>query len=98
MQYFILMIDYGGRIGMGADVRPEMTRGQLRDEVRDILAADDHRSIVHVKHVDGNFIEDITEEVLAEARVDQPGEFTSFAQLQADWDHVRDHRKHGVGL
>jgi hypothetical protein len=95
MQYFVLLIDYAGRIGMGADVRTEMTRGQLRDEVRDILAADDNRSIVHIKFVDGNSIEDITEEVVAEAKADLPGKFITFADLQAArFDHARDLAKH----
>ena len=68
MQYHVIMTDYGLHRGLEAVVHPEQTRRQVVDEVRDILACD-HRSLVHVKFIDGNFCEDVTEEICAAAEL-----------------------------
>ena len=65
MQFFILMIDYG-RKGLEAVVQPELTRRAIVEQVRDILAEGRNR-VAFVKFVDGNFIEDVTEEITGEA-------------------------------
>jgi hypothetical protein len=68
MQYYIVLRDYGRRYpgktgpsGFEAVVSPEHTRRQIIEEVRDILNGA-RCELVHVKHVDGNLIEDVTEE------------------------------------
>lgn len=65
MQMFMLMKDLGGRLGMEAVVHPEDTRSNIVTEVKDLIARDIR--VVFVKHIDGNYIEDITEEILDEA-------------------------------
>jgi hypothetical protein len=74
MQFYILMVDYGksypgkrGPSGFEAVVSPEHTRRQIVSEVADLLASNDH-SVSFVKHVDGNFIEDVTAEIVRDAK------------------------------
>jgi len=90
MQFFILMIDYG-RQGREAIVDPEHTRREIVSQVRDILAKAD-RSVAFVKLVDGNFIEDVTGEIVAEALADIEAEPIDHATLA--FDHARDLHKH----
>jgi len=65
MNYFIVMIDYGNHRGFEAVVHPEDTRRQIIEQVREVLASDDLH-LVHVKHIDGNYCEDVTAEIVAE--------------------------------
>lgn len=71
MQFYILMVDYGREplkpTGLEAIVSPEFTRRQIVSEVSDIIANPRGKSVAFVKFVDGNFIEDITADILAEA-------------------------------
>lgn len=71
---YLLMIDYGkqprnglGPYGREAVVNPEFTRRDIVSEVADILAKPRNREIAFVKFIDGNFIEDITLEIIEEA-------------------------------
>lgn len=70
MQFYILMVDYGKGpqrpMGLEAIVSPEQTRRQVVEEVRDILRKG-RNAVAFVKSVDGNFIEDVTAEIVAEA-------------------------------
>jgi len=66
MQFYILMIDYG-RDGREAIVNPEETRRGIVSEVRTILA-EGRKGIAFVKFVDGDSIEDITQEIIHEAQ------------------------------
>lgn len=70
MQFYILMIDYGKGpatpMGLESIVSPETTRRQIVDEVRDIQTRGKH-TVAFVKFVDGNFICDVTDEIMAEA-------------------------------
>lgn len=70
MQFYILMIDFGKGpkrpMGLEGVVSPEFTRRQIVSEVKDLLASRD-RSVAFVKFVDGNYIEDITAEIVSEA-------------------------------
>ncbi len=73
MQFYILMVDYGksypgktGPSGLEAVVQPELTRRAIVEQARDIIKAD-RNAIAFVKFVDGNFIEDVTAEIVAEA-------------------------------
>lgn len=85
MQFFIVMVDYGR--AREAVSNPEFTRRQIVEEVRDIVASHD-RSVVFVKFVDGNFIEDVTAEICAEAG--EPHAPLSPVNVQAArFDHKR---------
>ena len=95
MQMFMLMKDYGGRLGMEATVHPERTRSSIVTEARDLLARDEIK-IVFVKFIDGNFIEDITQEIIDEALSDIEAEPIDRQALR--FDHAMDHRKNYVGV
>jgi hypothetical protein len=88
MQYFVVMIDYGRR-GREAVVDPEITRREVISRV----ASGEYRNISFIHEVVDRTIDDITEEILAEAalpEIDADG-----ADLQASrLDHARDLRKH----
>lgn len=75
MQFYILMVDYGRNYpgkkapsGYQAIVDPEQTRRSIVSEVSDILASDD-LEVAFVKFVDGDTIEDVTEEIVSSARM-----------------------------
>jgi hypothetical protein len=88
MQYFVVMIDYGRR-GREAIVDPEITRR----EVISRIASGEYQNISFIHEVADFAVEDLTEEILAEAAL--PEIATSGAELQAaSFDHVRDLRKH----
>jgi hypothetical protein len=83
MQYFAVMIDYGRR-GREAIVDPEVTRREVVSRVANI-------SFIH--EIADSSVEDVTEEILAEAAIPEIG--NSDADLQADrFDHLRNLRKH----
>jgi hypothetical protein len=86
MQFYILMLDFGRR-GLEAVVRPEMTRADVVAEYRGATHP------VFVKFVDGDSIEDVTEDIRAEARDAAHVDFEVGVQTVA-WDHARDLRKH----
>jgi hypothetical protein len=88
MQYFVVMIDYGRR-GREAIVDPEITRR----EVISRIASGEYRNISFIHEIDGGAVEDLTEDILAEAAL--PELPASDAELQAAcFDHIRDLRKH----
>jgi hypothetical protein len=90
MQYFVVMIDYGRR-GREAIVDPEITRR----EVISRIASGEYQNISFIHEVADFAVEDLTEEILAEAAL--PEIATSGAELQAACcDHIRDLRKHEV--
>ena len=66
--FYILMVDYKEteRKGLEAVVSPEDTRRNIVDEVRFILK-EGRNSVAFVKFVDGNYIEDITDDIVAAA-------------------------------
>lgn len=70
MQFFILMVDFGKGpqrpMGLEAVVQPELTRRDIVEQARDIIKKGRHE-IAFVKFVDGNFIDDCTAEIVAEA-------------------------------
>lgn len=61
-QYFIVMCDYGKR-GLEATVQPELTRRAIVEQ----LASGESKHVVFIHHVDGLFIEDVTDELFDEA-------------------------------
>lgn len=88
MQYFVVMIDYGRR-GREAIVDPEMTRR----EVVSRIASGEYSNISFVHEIADCAVEDVTEEILAEAAL--PEIAATGADLQANrFDHLRDLRKH----
>jgi hypothetical protein len=88
MQYFVVMIDYGRR-GREAIVDPEITRREVISRV----ASGEYRNISFIHEISGRSVDDITEEILAEAAL--PEIPATSADLQADrFDHARDLRKH----
>lgn len=87
MQYFVVMIDYGRR-GREAIVDPEITRR----EVISRIASGEYRNISFIHEIADQSVDDITAEILAEAAL--PDIQPTSADLQAGFDHARDHRKH----
>ncbi len=88
MQYFVVMIDYGRR-GREAIVDPEVTRREVVSRV----ASGEYSNISFIHEIEGSAVEDVTEEILAEAAV--PEIASTGPDVQASrFDHVRDLRKH----
>lgn len=88
MQYFIVMIDYGRR-GREAVVDPEITRREVIARV----ASGEYKNISFIHEVMDRTVDDITDEILAEAAL--PEIATDGVDLQASrLDHARDLRKH----
>jgi hypothetical protein len=88
MQYFVVMIDYGRR-GREAIVDPEVTRREVVARV----ASGEYRNISFIHEIVDRAVDDVTEEILAEAAL--PDIPASEADLQASrFDHLRDLRKH----
>lgn len=102
MQFYILMQDYGktGAVrGLEAVVQPELTRRAIVEQVRDIIGKG-RSSIAFVKFVDGNFIEDITSDILSEATFEDDRTFNrpDAADAQAAaFDRARGYRNEVVG-
>ena len=89
MQYFVVMIDYGRR-GREAIVDPEITRREVISRV----ASGEYKNISFVHEVADFSVEDITEDILAEAAVPEIASLDT-SELQATgFDHARDLRKH----
>jgi hypothetical protein len=63
--FYVLMIDYGKK-GLEAVVSPEQTRRSIIEEVRGIIS-EGRNSVAFVKFVDGNYIEDCTDDIVAAA-------------------------------
>ena len=88
MQYFVVMIDYGRR-GREAIVDPEITRREVVSRV----TSGEYKNISFIHEVMDRAVDDITEEILAEAAL--PEIAADGADLQANrFDHARDLRKH----
>lgn len=88
MKYFVVMIDYGRR-GREAVVDPEVTRR----EVVSRIASGEYRNISFIHEVVDRAVDDVTDEILAEAAL--PDIPAPEADLQAGrFDHLRDLRKH----
>ena len=88
MRYFVVMVDYGRR-GREAVVDPELTRREVVSRV----TSGEYGNISFIHEIVDSAVEDVTEEILAEAAV--PDVPASGADLQASrLDHLRDLRKH----
>jgi hypothetical protein len=60
--YYVVMIDYGKR-GLEAVVDPEITRAGVINR----LVSGEYEHVAFIHHVDGLFIEDVTDELFNEA-------------------------------
>ena len=90
MQYFVVMIDYGRR-GREAVVDPEVTRREVVSRV----ASGEYRNISFIHEIAGSSVEDVTADILTEARL--PEVEPEEVDLQAArFDHTRDLRKHAL--
>jgi hypothetical protein len=88
MQYFVVMID-NGRRGREAVVDPEITRR----EVVSRIVSGEYSNISFIHEIAGCRVEDVTEEILAEAAIPEIDD--AGADLQANrFDYLRDLRKH----
>ena len=88
VKYFVVMIDYGRR-GREAIVDPAVTRR----EVVSRIASGEYRNISFIHEIMDRAVDDVTEEILAEATL--PDIPASEADLQASrFDHLTDLRKH----
>ena len=88
MQYFVVMIDYGRR-GREAIVDPEITRREVIARV----VSGEYKNICFIHEIADVAVEDVTEEILAEAAL--PEIPITGAELQASrFDHARDLAKH----
>jgi hypothetical protein len=99
MKYWIVMIDFGGRLGMEATVNPEDTRADIVSKVRETIKEGSSKRLVHVKEIDGNYCEDVTDDFIRAAEFDTNVEFIGCAldSIQAArFDRGRDVRKHEV--
>jgi hypothetical protein len=89
MQYFVVMIDYGRR-GREAIVDPEITRR----EVISRIASGEYQNISFIHEIDDQSVEDITEDILAEAALPEIAASGSADLQAAAFDHIRNLRKH----
>ncbi len=89
MQYFVVMIDYGRR-GREAIVDPEITRR----EVISRIVSGEYANISFIHEIDDRSVEDITEDILAEAALPEIATSGSADLQAACFDHARDLRKH----
>jgi hypothetical protein len=88
MQYFVVMIDYGRR-GREAVVDPEITRREVVSRV----ASGEYKNVSFIHEVVDRTVDDVTEEILAEAGL--PEIASGGVNLQdCAFDHARDLLKH----
>ena len=93
--YYVCMIDYGNGpkrpMGLEAIVNPEHTR---RDIVQ-MLKTGEAKHVAFIHHVDGLFIEDVTDEIFdqAETELRAEAQFTPIDRLTGqdaiDWQNDR---------
>jgi hypothetical protein len=91
--YFVCMIDHGTR-GFEAIVQPERTR---RDIVS-MLAHGEYQHVAFIHHVDGLFVEDVTNELFDEAEVlaRETATVSAWVREVQAMDHAHDLRKNEV--
>ena len=88
MWYFVVMIDYGRR-GREAIVDPEITRREVVARV----ASGEYNNICFIHEIADGAVDDITEEILAEAALREIP--IAGAECQASrFDHARDLATH----
>jgi hypothetical protein len=100
LSYYVAMIERGVG-GFSADVDPDYSRRQIVDEVFECI--ENGRDIVHVKFINGNDMQDVTDEIVREAlalkaKYDRENAELDriFERQAAERDHARDLRKDEV--
>jgi predicted DNA-binding protein len=89
MQYFVVMIDYGGAVAR----RSLTPRSQGAREVISRVTSGEYQNISFIHEIAENSVEDVTEAILAEAALPQiPPEDVDLQAIRHD--HARDLRKH----
>jgi hypothetical protein len=86
--YYVVMEDFGQR-GLEAIVTPETTRRA----VVNFIKGGNYRLIAFIHHVDGLFVEDVTDELIDEAEAELKAEHHALRN-SCGADHARDYRKH----
>jgi hypothetical protein len=84
--YFIVMVDYAER-GLEAIVQPERTRS----DIVSMLASGEYQHVAFIHHVDGLFVEDVTNELFdeAEALARETAPPSSWVREVQAMDHAR---------
>jgi hypothetical protein len=100
LSYYVAMIERR-QGGYSADADPDYTRSQIVNEVFECI--ENGRNIVHVKFIDGNDMQDVTDEIVREALAmkakydrDNAELDRIFERQAAQRDHVRDLRNEVV--
>ena len=93
MQMYILMVNFG-RLGLEANVQPELTRRAIIEQARDIIA-EGRNSIEFIKLVEGNECSDVTDEIIEAAWLSMDVEKYNDKHA-AKFDHNQDDRKEAV--
>jgi len=70
LSYFVVMQDFGPKLGLGADVAPELTRSDIVDRIK----SGEYREIVRIDHIADGLAEDVTCEMIDEAEAQLRGE------------------------
>lgn len=91
--YFLVMQDFG-TLGLEGIAHPERTR---RDIV-EMIASGEFKTIVFIHHVDGLYVEDVTEELIdeAEALARETAPISAWVREVQAMDHARDTIKNEV--
>lgn len=89
--YYVVMQDYG-KLGYEATVQPEITRREVVSRIK----SGEYKMIEFIHFVEtGNFVEDVTAELIDEAEAQLKEEYWAHAEAQAALiDHARDLREH----
>ena len=88
--YYVALMDYGKDGFEALPVNPEFTMQNVVDEILKARNAE----LIHVKHIEGNYCEDVTEEV--RALLSQVEHEIERDHRAARFDHAHDLRKHEV--
>ena len=88
--YFVALMDYGKNGFEALPVNPEFTKQNIVDEILKSRTGE----LVHVKHIDGNYCEDVTDDI--RALLSQVTSEIERDDRAARFDHARDYRKHEV--
>ena len=90
--YYVVMRDFGGCIGFGADVTPELTRNNIIDRIK----SKELDRIAFIHHIADGLMEDVTAELIDAAEDELKVEAINYQTWR--WDHERDHHKNLVVL
>jgi hypothetical protein len=87
--YYVVVQDFGGRLGLGGEVDPELTRANIIDRIK----SGQYSNIQWIHYVDGLIVEDVTLELLDEAEGELKAEAVNRADRADRIAFERDHRR-----